>query len=626
MLPMRDELMLGLAGADLLGFHTDQYVRHFLSAARRTLSSDEFATSLSAPSISCRIPRADESVGEAIDLRVGVGEKAMGAANRLKDATSFAHTAHVAAFPIGIAPERFLEEMRKGETQEAIRRLQEKFGGRRVLLGIDRLDPIKGIPHKLLAFERLLEDHPEYVGEVVLVQIAVPSRLDVALHRQLQQRLHVLVGRINGRFGTLGTVPIHYLDTSVSFADLVALYAASSAMVISSLRDGMNLVSFEWTVCQQHKPRPWNAGDAGREQGVLVLSEFAGAADHLEDGALLVNPYDTQTLADAMHTALSMPLSRRQALHKNAYEHVTTSTASTWAAKFVSALNRLHASNGLLPDASSNMAGLVVMLEQQPRIALLTDYDGTLTPIVSDPDVAVLGDEMRLQLRKIATLMPVAIVSGRSRGKIESFVRLPEVWVAGAHGFDISGPEGSGIIFRPAEEYREALRVAAAELRVVLATIPGALVEDNDFAVSVHYRNVADDDAAAVDAAVEGALVAQPTLQRFPGKMVVELRPKVEWNKGKAVEFILQQLELEAGGPIFPIYLGDDVSDEDAFAVLRQRGGLGILVSEGMAAMEQTAAAYRLSSPRAVLKLLTWLAAARATAAEAPVNAGQPPT
>ena len=118
--------MLGLAGADLLGFHTNQYVRHFLSAARRTLTSDECATSLSASAISCRIPRADESVGEAIDLRAVLGEKAAVGANTLKDAVSFAHTAHVAAFPIGIAPERFLEEMRKGETQEAIRRLQEK--------------------------------------------------------------------------------------------------------------------------------------------------------------------------------------------------------------------------------------------------------------------------------------------------------------------------------------------------------------------------------------------------------------------------------------------------------------------------------------------------------------------
>ena len=141
--------------------------------------------------------------------------------------------------------------------------------------------------------------------------------------------------------------------------------------------------------------------------------------------------------------------------------------------------------------------------------------------------------------------------------------------------------------------------------------VGGSLVEDNDFAVSVHYRNVADDDIAAIDTAVESALESQPTLQRFPGKKVVELRPRFEWNKGKAVEFILTELEQQAGGPVFPIYLGDDVSDEDAFRVLRQRGGLGILVAEEMRAREQTAATYRLSSPRAVLKLLTRLAAAR---------------
>ena len=228
-----------------------------------------------APAKGARAVASDKAEPEA--ARGSVGDDA---ADEM-DSGSFAHTAHVAAFPIGIAPERFLEEMKKGETQEAIRRLQEKFGGRRMLLGIDRLDPIKGIPHKLLAFERLLEDHPEYasrsfyapmhphaslpsplpyasrsfyalmhphaslpsplpvftaappralspcryVDDVVLVQIAVPSRLDVALHQQLQQRLHLLVGRINGKFGTLGEVPIHYLDTSVNFSELVALYA-----------------------------------------------------------------------------------------------------------------------------------------------------------------------------------------------------------------------------------------------------------------------------------------------------------------------------------------------------------------------------------------------------------------
>ena len=228
--------------------------------------------------------------------------------------------ASLGTFPIGITPERFQETMESKAVQREIDSLQKKFGDRKarairiaiiirnsaqlfwprnsltrpllssaqVLLGIDRLDPIKGIPHKLLAFARLLETHPEYIGKVVLVQITVPSRLDVPLHQQLRQRLHTLVGQINGRYGSLDNVPIHYLDTTVAFEQMVALYAMSTAMVITSLRDGMNLVSFEWVVCQQYKRGFPLGGDPGATDtarvdennpgsnaGVLILSEFA---------------------------------------------------------------------------------------------------------------------------------------------------------------------------------------------------------------------------------------------------------------------------------------------------------------------------------------------------------------
>ena len=137
----------------------------------------------------------------------------------------------VDAFPCGIDCAKFETMLASSELKDKVIELQRRFDGKKLLLGFDRMDYVKGIPHKLLAFERMLEEHPEWVDEVVLVQIAVPSRLDVALHQQLQRRLHSLVGRINGRFGTLGSVPIHYLDTSVSFAELVALYAASSVCV-----------------------------------------------------------------------------------------------------------------------------------------------------------------------------------------------------------------------------------------------------------------------------------------------------------------------------------------------------------------------------------------------------------
>lgn len=129
-----------------------------------------------------------------------------------------------------------------------------------------------------------------------------------------------------------------------------------------------------------------------------MLSEFAGAADHLDEGALLVNPHDTASLAEALHHALAMPRAERQALHRAAYDFVTTSTATAWADKYVETLNRLHASNGLLPDAASTMAPLLAMLAQQPNVALLTDYDGTLTPIVADPEAALCPPEVTAQL------------------------------------------------------------------------------------------------------------------------------------------------------------------------------------------------------------------------------------
>jgi trehalose-phosphatase len=261
------------------------------------------------------------------------------------------------------------------------------------------------------------------------------------------------------------------------------------------------------------------------------------------------------------------------------------------------------------------MQPLLTMLAQQPRLALLTDYDGTLTPIVPDPDAAQIADEPRAELHRLAKLIPTAIVSGRSRAKIDAFVGLDELWVAGSHGFDIAGPAGSEVGVRPAEEYRPALSAAGSAISVELATVAGAHVEDNDFAVSVHYRHVAEEDLPAVEAAIERALDSHKSLARFPGKMVVELRPDLEWNKGKAVEFILAQLE-ESGGPVFPIYLGDDVADEDAFAAVRERGGLSILVSDNVVARDQTAAAYRLRSPKHVHRFLSKLSSMLPTPVE----------
>lgn len=199
----------------------------------------------------------------------------------------------VGAFPIGIDPEKFDEGLQKPKVQERIAALEKKFQGVKLIVGVDRLDYIKGVPQKLHALEVFLTEHPEWIGKVVLVQVAVPSRQDVEEYQNLRAVVNELVGRINGKFGTIEFMPIHFMHKSVSFDELIALYAVSDVCLVSSTRDGMNLVSYEYIATQE------------KRHGVMILSEFTGAAQSL-NGSLIVNPWNTEELADAIHDAVTM--------------------------------------------------------------------------------------------------------------------------------------------------------------------------------------------------------------------------------------------------------------------------------------------------------------------------------
>jgi len=208
--------------------------------------------------------------------------------------------------------------------------------------------------------------------------------------------------------------------------------------------------------------------------------------------------------------------------------------------------------------------------------------DGTLTPIVKDPDAALLSAEMRKVLTELATLFPTAIVSGRGRVKLQSLIGLHDhqgLYYAGSHGFDISGPMGGDESLRrkEASETLPVLKRASSQLVATVADFSGSQVEDNELAVSVHYRNLVDkEQLPALESCVDTVVNDLPGLSKHHGKCVFELRPETDWHKGKAVEYLLDALGL--GGPdVLPIYIGDDVSDEDAFKALYGRG-LGIIV------------------------------------------------
>ncbi|KAK4215131.1 glycosyltransferase [Rhypophila decipiens] len=300
-LPVRSELLKGILHCDLIGFHTYDYARHFLSSCSRILST----------------PTTPNGVDyeEKIELPNGETE------NYKKFVT-------VGAFPIGIDPDKFVEGLKKPAVQARIAALKRKFEGVKLIVGVDRLDYIKGVPQKLHALEVFLTEHPEWVGKIVLVQVAVPSRQDVEEYQNLRAVVNELVGRINGKFGTIEFMPIHFLHQSVQFDELTALYAVSDVCLVSSTRDGMNLVSYEYIATQREN------------HGVMILSEFTGAAQSL-NGSLIVNPWNTEELANAIHDAVTMSPEQRETNYKKLERYVFKYTSAWWGQSFVSELTRI---------------------------------------------------------------------------------------------------------------------------------------------------------------------------------------------------------------------------------------------------------------------------------------------
>ncbi len=285
--PWRRELLMGMLGSDLIGFHCDSYVTHFLNSCRRVLGA-----------------QVDPERGEVYFE---------------------GRTSRVAAFPLGIPVDYFENLAASSRTQQKSARIRRGLRSEVVVLGVDRLDYTKGILERLLGFERFLERNPNYHRRVTLVLIAVPSRTKVTEYAALKRQLDEAVGRVVGRFSSDGWVPIRYLYTQFGAEDLVAYYQAADVALLTPLRDGMNLVAKEFVASHP-------ADDA-----VLILSEFAGAAEELTD-ALLVNPYNPDAIADRIREALEMrPESRAQRM-RALREKIRHNNLERWSANFLSAL------------------------------------------------------------------------------------------------------------------------------------------------------------------------------------------------------------------------------------------------------------------------------------------------
>lgn len=253
----------------------------------------------------------------------------------------------------------------------------------------------------------------------------------------------------------------------------------------------------------------------------------------------------------------------------------------------------------------------ITRASQGKNVVVFLDYDGTLSSIVDDPDRAFITPEMRETVRDVAKYFPTAIVSGRCRAKVYNFVRLSELYYAGSHGMDIKGPaEGSEqrqqmcdpIICQPAREFLPMIDEVYKVLMEKMKHIPGAIVENNKYCLSIHYRCVEEKKWGELAKKVKHVIKDYPQLRLTQGRKVLEVRPMIKWNKGDALEFLLDSLGYGESNDVFPVYIGDDRTDEDAFKVLRERGhGLGILVSK---APKETNATYSLQEPTEVMQFL----------------------
>ena len=545
LLPWDRELLRGLLACDLIAFHVRGYVQNFLDCVERTLGA-----------------RVDRD-----EMLIEYGDR----------------TTRVRALPLGIEFERYEELARAAPPPPETAR-------ERVVLGVDRLDYTKGIPERMLAFERLLERHPEHREEVILLQLAVPSRSQVAEYRDLKREIDEIVGRINGRFATAGWSPIRYLYRTVDQQRLCGIYRDADVALVTPLRDGMNLVAKEFVACQVDQP------------GVLVLSRLAGAAETMRE-ALLVNPYDIDGSAETLHRALTMEEEERASRVTALRRRERRDDLSAWVSAFLEEAGVERAA--LPPLQGADFSAWLDAFLKSHRLALFLDYDGTLTPLREHPSKARLTPRVRKALVACAERsdVDVSIVSGRSLADVQKMVRVPELTFAGNHGLEIDGGDIPHFAHEDLVHYGQRAEALASDLE--RCEVDGAWTEHKGPTLTYHYRAVPENRRGELAEEVRG-IVAMHGYQSRDAHCAVEARPPIGWDKGRAVLHILRtRYGLAWSEEVRVIYVGDDQTDEDAFRFL---AGLSTTFRVG-SVDTPTAATRRLPDVDAVSALLEWLAA-----------------
>lgn len=552
-LPERKKLILGMLGADVVGFHTNAYVTNFLENCGAV------------------------GIGLLNDKEPVVGERAV----------------RVADFPMGIDYEKYAAATRSRSVRAAVRRYRRRYRGLRVIVAVDRLDPTKGLVERLKAYAELLERRPRLRGKVVFSVLAAPSRTEIPAYQQLSKRVAALVGEINGKYGSPKWQPIDYMNVAKPFEEVTALFQVADVAFITPLRDGMNLAAKEFIASSP--AHFWQ-----KRSGVLILSETAGAAEELRD-ALLVNPKHPESLVSALEQALEMSKRELRLRLRRMQQYLAANTVQDWAKGFVATLQQPVLGT---PSLVRSLKGrprqrLLDDWRQTKKHLIFLDYDGSLVPFTKDYKNA-LPPKSLLRLLKALTTDPrtdMVLISGRESADLQRWFGSLPITLVAEHGARVrpAGRKTWQTIEKVDTAWKHLLQPI---LEKYVAITPGAKLEVKPHSLVWHYR------AASPYHAQKNAViikrVLKPVLRKYglellQGNKALEIKnPKV--SKGVAARRWLGKRY------DFVLAIGDDATDENLFAALPY-SAYSVKVGRG-----RTQARYRLASYKEALSLLRKLA------------------
>ena len=545
--PWKEKIIGGMLGADLIGFHTHEYVQHFLKTVQMVHGVDsQFRIIL----------KKDKPVKAEM-------------------------------FPLGIDFDKFHNAGSNPKVVERLEQIKGNFRDKKIIFSVDRLDYTKGVTHRLSGFERFLDKHSEWRGKVVFILVIVPSRQIISKYNERKKMIEERVGRINGKYSSLEWQPIIYRYTNLSFDDLCAMYQSADAGLITPIRDGMNLVAKEYVASQQ-------------EKGVLILSELAGAANEMGE-AILVNPMDEEEVSQSIYTALNMPEAEQKHKLDILQKRLRDYSVSHWVTDFLKQLDEIkeyqvsqltkHVTPAILADISNAYA-------KASKRHLFLDYDGTLVPFSKHPKLAIPNQELITLLYRIGSdqQTTVTIISGRDSGTLEEWFNDLPVNLVAEHGASIRMKDAGWKHHREVDQSWKPVIRPTMELYAQRS--PGSFLEEKTHTLAWHYRNVLPDLGFIRSRELLDNLhhlVRNTSLQIIDGNKVIEVRISGVDKGSVAKQF------LDDGNFDFIMAVGDDKTDEDMFKALADRA-VTVKIGPG-----HTAAQYNLSNQQEVIHLLNQL-------------------